>query len=76
MLDHLKGAWRSMTIWFNVVFGAFITNFDAIRDNLPQIQPYLTPGMFGKLMVIAFVVNVLLRFKTNQSLADKIQKAS
>lgn len=74
MIDHLKGAWRSFTVWFNVVFGAIVTNFDTIRDSLPQLQPYLTPGLFGKLMVAGFIVNVLLRFKTSQSLAAKVKK--
>jgi len=74
MLNHIKGAWHSMTIWFNVLFGALVTNFDTIRDSLPQIQPYMTPGLFGKLMVAGFVINVLLRFRTNQSLADKVNK--
>jgi hypothetical protein len=71
MLDKLKGAWRSVTVWFNVIFGMIVTNFDAIRDNLPQLQPYLTPGLFGKLMVIGIVANILLRFKTNCDLAHK-----
>lgn len=71
MLDKLRGAWRSMTIWFNVLFGMAVANFDTIRDGLPQIQPYMTPGLFGKLMIAAFVVNIILRFKTNCCLSAK-----
>lgn len=70
-MDKLKNAWKSWTIRFNLLFGAFVTNFDTIRDSLPQIQPYMTPALFGKLMVAAFVVNLMLRFKTTTSLADK-----
>jgi len=71
MIDHLKGAWRSMTIWFNVLFGAFVVNFDAVRDSLPQIQPYMTSALYNKLMLAAIIVNIALRFKTNQSLVSK-----
>lgn len=72
MMDHIRGMRRSATIWFNLIFGAFMSNFDTIRQSLPEIQPYLPASLFGKLMVVAFIVNIALRFKTNSSLADKV----
>jgi hypothetical protein len=70
-MDKLRNAWKSWTIRFNLLFGAVVTNFDTIRDSLPQIQPYMTPGLFGKMMVAAFVINLLLRFKTSTGLESK-----
>lgn len=74
MLNHLKGALRSVTVWFNVMFAMFAENFDTIRDSLPQMQSYMTPAMFGKLTITCVVINLLLRAKTKQSLAAKVQK--
>lgn len=82
--EHLFGAKKSITIWFNGVIGAiwsvvtliqanpeFIATF---QDSLPQLQQYLTPGLYQNITALLVIGNIILRFKTNNSLADKNNK--
>lgn len=70
-MNHLKNAWKSFTIWFNAIVGAALGLGDTIKENIPIIQQYLTPEMVKYAVISVVVINVLLRFKTNKSLAEK-----
>lgn len=66
----LVGAWQSWTIWFNSVFLA-ISMFSAnLETALPMVKEYIPAGAYTALGLLA-AINILLRFKTNQSLAEK-----
>lgn len=71
MIDKLKNAWRSWTIWFNGVMALAIPAMPTLADQIPQLQPYLTPTLYQWLGGLVVAANILLRFKTNKSLADK-----
>lgn len=71
MIDKLKNAWRSWTIWFNATMALAIPAMPAIADQIPQLQPYLSPALYQWLGGLVVAANILLRFKTNKSLADK-----
>ena len=47
MLDKIKGAYKSMTVWVNAAFAIAINNADTImqglRDNLPGVSPGARP---------------------------------
>ena len=60
----LKNSWKSWTNWFNTS-GAGILQI-LVSD--PSLQEYLT---LKDLMWIMVIGNILLRFKTSSSLADK-----
>jgi hypothetical protein len=70
-MNHIKNAWKSVTIWFNTLIGIVLTFGDNLKDNLPIIQQYTTPETLKYAAVAIVVINIALRFKTNKSLADK-----
>jgi len=63
-MDKLKGAYKSFTIWFNSV-GLLLLSL-AVTD--PLLVEYM--GEHGLILVV-ITGNMLLRFKTSDSLADK-----
>lgn len=71
MMEKLKGAWKSLTIWFNGVVLAVIPLIDTVKENLPALGQYLTPENLKTIGLAVLVLNIALRFKTNKSLADK-----
>lgn len=76
MIDHIKGAWRSLTIWLNGLILALLPALDYAKDSLPQLADYLTPEHYKTIMLAVVGLNIALRFKTNGSLADKVMKDS
>lgn len=71
MKDKIRNAWKSMTIWFNGVLASGIAVYDQVKDQIPQLQQYLTPETFKYIAVTAVLVNIALRFKTTKDLAHK-----
>lgn len=71
IIEKLKGAGKSVTIWFNTTLLAIIPFSDHIKEALPMVQDYLTPDMFRNIGLIIVVVNIALRFKTNKCLSEK-----
>ena len=67
----IRGAWKSLTIWFNGVLLAVIGLWPMVADALPQFAPYLDAGIYKIMMVAALIINLALRFKTNKPLQDK-----
>lgn len=71
----LAGARKSWTAWFNGILVVLIpmlpTIKDALQENLPQLQPYLTPKVYLAGVVLIAAINFGLRFRTGQPLQDK-----
>lgn len=73
ILDHLRGALRSSTIWFNTVAASIVGALPMLQDSIPALQPYLGPNLYRYAMGGIIAANILLRIKTNASLADKVK---
>jgi len=71
MLDHLRGALRSTTIWFNTTAASIVAVLPILQDSIPALQPYLGPDVYRYAMGGIIGANILLRVKTKTSLADK-----
>lgn len=79
MIETLKaklaGALKSWTAWFNglliVLVPLLPTLKDALQENWPTLQPYLTPKMYLAGVVAIAAINFGLRFKTKSALQDK-----
>lgn len=71
MMDKIKGAWRSMTIWFNGVAAVVIPGLPMLQDSFPQLQPYIPDHLYQYALCLLIVANIALRFKTTTDLAAK-----
>lgn len=61
-MDNIKGLLKSKVFWFNVVTGAL-----EVTNALAAVVPP------GTAMGINVVGNIILRFLTTESLADKVK---
>lgn len=73
ILDHLRGALRSATIWFNGLAATVVGGLPILQDSVPALQPYLGPDVYRYAMGGIIAANILLRVKTKTSLAGKVQ---
>lgn len=75
MRDTVRGAWRSVTIWFNAVLATLLVIVPEAASyavaNLPQLQPYIPENVYKLLMLVALVGNIALRFKTSRPLDQR-----
>lgn len=71
MLDKLRGALRSSVIWLNGLMLAAFPLVEMAKDALPDLAQYLAPGVYKWVGLFVVVSNILLRFRTTQSLAAK-----
>jgi len=71
--NWLRGAYRSMTIWFNSITGTLAAAIPLIPEYLPDLKPYLTQNAYMTLLIINIVGNILLRAKTKTALPEKGQ---
>ena len=67
----LVKAHKSFTIWFNSMMGGAVIALPIVQDQFPQLQDYLPSNLYHYGMGILIVVNIILRFNTRNSLADK-----
>ena len=67
----IKGAMKSVTIWFNGLLLAALPTFEMLAGAVPQLHEYLPDNVYKAVGLIAVGGNILLRFKTNQSLKEK-----
>lgn len=63
-MQAILGAFRSRTIWFNVL------GFAAYALAYPQMSQYISPSHLG---MVTTAVGVALRFVTSEPLAIKAQ---
>lgn len=73
-MDHLKNAWKSLTIWFNGLLAAFVAGAPVLQEQLPQLASYIPADVYKQCMFVAIIGNIMLRFRTSNSLADKGSK--
>lgn len=71
MLENLKKAHKSITIWFNSVMGLAVVLLPLAQDQLPQLQSYVPANVYQFAMGALIVGNILLRFRTVVALKDK-----
>lgn len=71
VLDHLRGAARSLTMWVNGLAATAVAALPMLRDDFPQIEQYLDHQVYRYAMGALIAANILLRMKTTTSLADK-----
>lgn len=70
-IERLKNSQRSFTIWFNSLLGTLVIFMPEILSTLPTLREHVDGDIYKKMMLVAIVGNLLLRFKTTQDLADK-----
>lgn len=76
--DFLSNLWAkvirsylSWTVWFNGIMGTAAVVLPSLQDQLPQLQGYLPANLYHYAMGTLIAGNIILRFKTTKSLADK-----
>jgi len=75
LVDHLRGALRSMTMWVNGAAAAGLAALPTLREDFPQLEQYLDHQVYRWAMGALVVANMLLRVKTRTGLADKGAKS-
>jgi hypothetical protein len=70
MLAHLRGSLKSWTIWLNGVGLTILAFADNLSSALPIVREYI-PQQAYSILGGVLALNILLRFKTNKSLAHK-----
>jgi hypothetical protein len=71
LLLKLKGMYKSWTIWFNSMMALAMIAPPILSDSFPQLQSYLPEGVYKWASGALIIANIMLRFKTIKSLADK-----
>lgn len=73
--DHvratLKGAWKSLTVWFAGILAAAPLVLPMVQENFKDFAPYIPDALESKAMQAIAVLIVLLRIRTTTSLANK-----
>lgn len=71
----LAGMHKSWTIWFNALIAGVIPMLDYAQANVTALQPFIPANFYAWTMVGVIVGNIVLRFKTFESLAAKATPA-
>lgn len=71
LLAKLRGMHKSVVIWFNGLLLALLPVLDYAKDSLPQLADFLSPDVYKAVGLAVVTANIVLRFKTTSSLADK-----
>lgn len=67
----LRRAHASWTVRFNVAAEAVLEFIPFAAAHFSDLQPYVPDQVFTNVMRVLLAVNLVLRFKTERSLADK-----
>lgn len=70
-IEKLRGAVRSVTVWFNGVVATIVLALPILQDSIPSLQAYLPPHLFKYLMLAVLIANIWLRFRTRDALEHK-----
>ena len=70
-MDSIKGAWRSVVIWFNGLLLAAFPLLEVAKESLPELAQYISPGVYKWMGLAVVLANIALRFKTSASLSSK-----
>jgi hypothetical protein len=68
---QLRGARKSVVIWFNGLMLAALPVLEYAKESLPQLADYLAPDTYRAVGLVVVVANIALRLRTSTSLADK-----
>ena len=71
LVRWLKGALKSWTIWLNSAAVTLIFALPEIERILPSLTDYLPANYYKWIAISVVVSNLVLRAKTNKSLAEK-----
>lgn len=71
-LAKLRGAYKSLTVWFNGVIAAAPAALLYAQDQLPMLRDYLPTNMYGYAFGATVLGNLALRFfRTRDALENK-----
>lgn len=71
LLSHLRGSWKSLTVWFAMLLAAAPDGLAMIQANFPTISPFIPQSLQSRTVQLIALAVLLLRIKTNASLAAK-----
>lgn len=71
MKKWLNGARKSWVIWFNTLGFTLVELVTYAHDSFQELQPYVPADLYKWLGLVLVLGNLVLRFKTNKSLAEK-----
>jgi len=68
---HLRGAWKSLTVWFAALLAVAPDALLMLQANFPTVAPFVPEALQSRTMQVIALLILLLRIKTTASLADK-----
>ena len=71
LIRKIRGARKSLVIWFNTIVGTAVTLLPVAQESFPQLQEYLPANIYQWVMGALVVGNIILRFRTTLDLAHK-----
>lgn len=71
LLAKLRGARRSLTVWFNGGMLTLVSLLPSLAEALPLLKDYLPADFYQLAFTVVAVGNILIRGKTNKSLEDR-----
>lgn len=67
----IRGAWRLLTVQVNAFALALIPVVQYVNDHFEEVRALVGPDCYKHLALGLLVLNIALRFKTNNGLEDK-----
>ena len=78
MMDKLRGALQSVTMWVNGIFLAAVPFADQIaqglHDAMPELSQYIPDNIYKAVGVAIVLFNLYQRTRTTKSLEEKGQR--
>lgn len=71
IISHLRGALKSLTVWFAGLLAIAPDALLMTQANFPTIAPFIPEALQSRTMQVIALLILLLRIKTTASLADK-----
>lgn len=69
--DKVRGAFKSLTIWFNSLMAFLAFGLPELAVSLPLIAGYLPDDLRGHVTLLTIVGNIFIRFITRKPLEEK-----
>ena len=67
----MKAFWKSLTIWFNTVFGSLTALLPIAMEQLPILKEYLPANWYMWALLVLTVGNVIIRARTSTAIGMK-----
>ena len=64
----MKAFWKSLTIWFNTVFGSLMAMIPLAMEQLPVLKEYLPANWYMWALLALTVGNVVIRARTSTAI--------